>query len=140
MKRLNLQPQASTDAYVAAAWYESKRPGLGVEFTLELDAAVERAAETPELYEKRYRQVRRVLLRRFPYAFVLLRDPQVILHLLGPVVSGAAGFEQHGGGFMLGEELGELGSGQATPVDNVVVMVSDRDLEDELLRDRRRWS
>ena len=52
--------------------------------------------------------------------------------LAGPVVSGAAGLEQDGGGLLLGEELRELGSGQATPVDNVVVMVSDRDLEDVL--------
>ena len=58
--------------------------------------------------------------------------------LASPVVSGATGFEQHGGGLVLGEELGELVPRQATPVDNVVVMVGDRDLEDELLRDRRR--
>jgi plasmid stabilization system protein ParE len=68
LKELRIQPAAVEDAETAAGWYEAQRPGLGIEFILELDAAIERAVETPEAYELKYRKVRRVLMRRFPYA------------------------------------------------------------------------
>lgn len=68
MKELRIQPAAVEDAETAAKWYEAQRPGLGIEFILELDAAIEKAVETPEAYELKYRKVRRVLMRRFPYA------------------------------------------------------------------------
>jgi len=76
LSRVNVQPGAEADADEAAAWYEAQQAGLGIEFVLELDAAIERAAETPLGYEPQFRNVRRVLLRRFPYAvyFVLERD------------------------------------------------------------------
>jgi plasmid stabilization system protein ParE len=65
---VHIQPPAYADAEEAAAWYEEQRTGLGVEFVLELDAAIERAAESPESYAFQHREARRVLLRRFPYA------------------------------------------------------------------------
>jgi len=72
--RLRLQPQARLDAEQAAAWYEGERPGLGIEFTLELDIAVEKAAESPLAYAPVAGPVRRVLMRRFPYAVYFLLD------------------------------------------------------------------
>ena len=39
-----VRPLAETDVREAAFWYESKREGLGAEFTLELDALYERIA------------------------------------------------------------------------------------------------
>lgn len=68
MNRVNLQPEAHAEAGRASAWYESQRADLGVEFILELDLAIERAAENPNSYATQYREVRRALLRRFPYA------------------------------------------------------------------------
>jgi hypothetical protein len=68
LKRVYVQPEAHGEAQLAAEWYESQRPGLGTEFVLELDAMIERATATPELYALQFRNVRRVLLRRFPYA------------------------------------------------------------------------
>lgn len=78
MNQLQIQSEASADASKAAAWYESQRSGLGIEFVLELDAALARAADTPESYAKRYRNARRVLLRRFPYAIYFLHEGDVV--------------------------------------------------------------
>ncbi|MBI2994238.1 MAG: type II toxin-antitoxin system RelE/ParE family toxin [Gammaproteobacteria bacterium] len=72
MNPVRFEPQAVADADAAAAWYEAQRPGLGTEFLLEIDAAVERAADAPEAYNRQYRETRRVLLRRFPYSVYFL--------------------------------------------------------------------
>jgi plasmid stabilization system protein ParE len=60
------------------AWYEEQRPGLGIEFVLELDAAIERAEASPLGYEQVFAEVRRSLLRRFPYAVYFLYESDVV--------------------------------------------------------------
>lgn len=74
MTLLRVQPQARLDAEHATAWYEAERPGLGIEFILELDIALERAAESPLAHAAVSGPVRRVLMRRFPYAVYFLLD------------------------------------------------------------------
>ena len=78
MSRVNIQPSAIADADIAAAWYEGQRSGLGIEFILEFDSAIERAAEYSESYEILYRGVRRVLLRRFPYAMYFVVENTIV--------------------------------------------------------------
>lgn len=68
MKTAHIQPRAEAEADEAAAWYEAEQPALGIEFLLELDAAIERAAETPLAYAPAFLEARRVLMRRFPFA------------------------------------------------------------------------
>jgi plasmid stabilization system protein ParE len=78
LTRVNIQPGAEAEADEAAAWYEAQQPGLGIEFILELDAAIERAAETPLAYEPVFQEVRRVLLRRFPYAVYFVFERELV--------------------------------------------------------------
>lgn len=52
-----MQPAAHAEAERAATWYESQRADLGVEYLLELDLAIERAAENPHGYAMQYREV-----------------------------------------------------------------------------------
>jgi plasmid stabilization system protein ParE len=63
----HVRPEAALDIAEAAGWYESQRPGLGIEFILEADAAISRASENPQHYNCVHEDVRRVLMRRFPY-------------------------------------------------------------------------
>jgi toxin ParE1/3/4 len=60
---------AVEDLVAAAAWYESKTPGLGEDLIDEVLAAVHRAQKNPELFRVVHRvgSVRRVLANRFPY-------------------------------------------------------------------------
>jgi plasmid stabilization system protein ParE len=76
--QVHVQPWAVADVSEAVAWYEVQRPGLGIEFVLELDAAIERATETPKAYAPEYQEARRVLLRRFPYAVYFLFEGGVV--------------------------------------------------------------
>ena len=78
MKPVNIQPRAEAEADEAATWYEAEQPGLGIEFLLELDAAIERAAETPLAYAPVFMDARRVLTWRFPFAVYFIYEYDVV--------------------------------------------------------------
>jgi hypothetical protein len=42
------EPEASAELENAAVWYESRRPGLGVEFLEAVDATLDRSARWPQ--------------------------------------------------------------------------------------------
>ena len=52
----------------AQDWYEGEAPGLGRRFHLEIDAAIERMTASLLQFPSVFKNVRRALLRRFPYA------------------------------------------------------------------------
>lgn len=64
---LVLRREAEADILEAFRWYESKRPGLGHAFVNVVDDAFERLAEAPTSFPLAYRDLRRLVLRRFPY-------------------------------------------------------------------------
>jgi toxin ParE1/3/4 len=80
MAEVVVRPEAQADIREAALWYESRRSGLGSEFTLRFDVLVERIAQNPLQFPEIGSGVRRALLRRFPYAiyFVVAACPVVI--------------------------------------------------------------
>jgi plasmid stabilization system protein ParE len=66
-RRLTILPQAELDVWDAAAWFEGRRTGLGDEFLDELDAILRRVIASPFQFPKIKDNMRRGLLRRFPY-------------------------------------------------------------------------
>jgi plasmid stabilization system protein ParE len=52
----------------AYSWYESQQPSLGDEFLDCMDEILNRICLMPESYAVVYRDVRRAIVRRFPYA------------------------------------------------------------------------
>jgi toxin ParE1/3/4 len=59
---------AETDVADAVDWYEQRAPGLGADLVSEIDAVVQRIGSKPEQFPLVHKEVRRALLRRFPYA------------------------------------------------------------------------
>lgn len=59
---------AARDVDEAFAWYEERRQGLGVEFEAALAATLVLLRQAPEAGPPVHRDIRRVLLPRFPYA------------------------------------------------------------------------
>lgn len=51
-------------------YFEAQRPGLGREFALEVDAAIGRIKEYPNLWQRLFEGVRRCQLKRFEYGLV----------------------------------------------------------------------
>jgi plasmid stabilization system protein ParE len=58
---------AELDIAEAQIWYESQRNGLGAEFHFEVSQIFSRLVETPLIYPAVHRDVRRAIVRRFPY-------------------------------------------------------------------------
>lgn len=77
-------PEAQGEATEAALWYDDRQLSLGDEFLGEVAAAFDRIRQGPdslsrmEHYAGRH-DLRRVLLRRFPYAVIVLRRPDETL-------------------------------------------------------------
>jgi plasmid stabilization system protein ParE len=71
--------EAEADALDAFAWYDGQRPGLGAQFRDAVDAAVADIAEAPLSYAVHYRDLRRMLVRRFPYAVYYRVHPHTVV-------------------------------------------------------------
>ena len=66
---------ASAELIDAQDWYENEAPGLGRRFRQAVDAVIERMSASPRQFPVIYRNVRRALLRRFPYALMFVIEP-----------------------------------------------------------------
>jgi plasmid stabilization system protein ParE len=78
---LLLRARAEADVQAIYDWYESKQSQLGEEFLTALGQNLERIREQPELYPILYKNVRRALLRKFPYLVFFTVTPTRILVL-----------------------------------------------------------
>jgi hypothetical protein len=86
VRRVRLLEEALVEAIEAAAWYDSKHPGLGADFDRDLNAALDllehdlvplaaMPGRAGDLAAKR------IMLRRFPYQLVIreLPDEHVVV-------------------------------------------------------------
>jgi plasmid stabilization system protein ParE len=81
MPRLTVRPEAELDALDAARWYEGERVDLGTEFLIELRATFSRIEEGPQRFPVVFREIRRAILRRFPFGvfFIVEIEGAVVL-------------------------------------------------------------
>jgi toxin ParE1/3/4 len=81
MKRaLIIRLEAEQDMREAYSWYEKQIPGLGSNFLLKVDAALRSLQRNPIQYPLVHREVRRCLVRRFPYGiFYVAEDKRVVI-------------------------------------------------------------
>ena len=73
---------ASAELIDAQDWYENEAPGLGQHFRQTVDAVIERISASPRQFPAIYRNVRRALLRRFPYALMFVIGPDETLTVI----------------------------------------------------------
>jgi plasmid stabilization system protein ParE len=69
-------PPADEDITQAFEWYLANAPGYAGDLLDELDAMFTRIGAYPLLFAKRYGEVRRAALRRFPYLVWFLYFPE----------------------------------------------------------------
>lgn len=85
-RRLVVQPQSDLDIQAAAVWYEDQQAGLSARFLGELGLVFQRISENSLQFPRVDGEVRRALLRRFPYGvYFLVESDEVkvlaVLHL-----------------------------------------------------------
>ncbi len=85
MRRIRILDEAARELEEAVAWYEAQRPGLGAELAAAVDAALD-VLESPTVplihvpYAARARDVKRLILKRFPYDIVVReRQDEVVV-------------------------------------------------------------
>lgn len=79
---LSTSEEAEAETAAAASWYEKQRSGLGTDFLAEVNRAVVRIADGPESGSRppgvADADVRRILVKRFPYQVVYIVLPDRI--------------------------------------------------------------
>jgi plasmid stabilization system protein ParE len=80
MKRpVRLVPEARAEFDKSADWYEKKQLGLGVDFVSKVREVLERIAVNPRLHTKMYGDVRKAVVRRFPFIVLYVEDPDEVV-------------------------------------------------------------
>lgn len=74
-------PEAEGEAIAAAVWYDKRQPFLGDEFLAAVDDALNTIRRSPESLSRMEQysgplDIRRILLKRFPYAVMVLCRPE----------------------------------------------------------------
>lgn len=76
-----LRPQVEGEIQDAADWYDAQRAGLGDELLICVEAAIARVARSPESCARVHGEVRRALVRRFPYCVYYKVEDEALLVL-----------------------------------------------------------
>jgi plasmid stabilization system protein ParE len=78
---IDLAPEAEQEARDAFVWYQERNPAAAAQFENEIAHAMDRIVEFPLAAPEIESGVRRLLLRRFPYALLYAVEPGRILVL-----------------------------------------------------------
>jgi toxin ParE1/3/4 len=77
--QIRFVPEADAELAEARVWYRSQREGLDVELMLRIDEALERIIENPNAFPVVHRQLRRAIVRQFPFAIFYESDENEIV-------------------------------------------------------------
>ena len=79
MKPVRILRPAELEMLDAARYYELQATGLGTDFIDKIDAAIQDISENPERWPIIKDNIRRRLIRRFPYALLYRVDPDEVI-------------------------------------------------------------
>src|SRR5438105_4881850 len=78
-RRVILRQPARTEYDAAGDWYEQQRPGLGAEFTEAVQKVFDRIAVQPRLHAVILRDIRKAVVRGFPYCVYYRERPSAVV-------------------------------------------------------------
>jgi plasmid stabilization system protein ParE len=79
--RLIFHPAAELEFTEAAIYYQENSPGLGAEFIEEIKYSLDLIRRNPDIFPTIDRGVRRILIRRFPFAILFRRSEDSVFIL-----------------------------------------------------------
>ena len=71
--------EARAEFFEAIGWYEEREAGLGQRFARAIGQTLRRILENPQLGRRMTEEVRRVVLRTFPYTIHYLVEPERVV-------------------------------------------------------------
>lgn len=74
-----LHPEAERELREAIGYYEGIEPGLGYDLSIEIYSAIQRAVVYPRVWPVLDGEVRRALVRRFPYGVLYSEEEGMLL-------------------------------------------------------------
>ena len=74
-------PEAEAELNLSLDYYESIEPGLGYDFALEVYETIQRVVDFPKAWTTLDGEVRRSLVKRFPYSVLYSEEADGILIL-----------------------------------------------------------
>ena len=82
--QLIVRPEAEEDIKEAYQWYEEQGVRLGDDFLLCIEEGLSKIQRDPKMYPIVYRNIRRILIRRFPFGifYVVSSEKLVVLAVL----------------------------------------------------------
>jgi plasmid stabilization system protein ParE len=76
--KLLVRPEAEVDIAEIISWYEGQAKGLSDKFMSQFEDCLHNILDTPNGYAKVHHEIRRAILRKFPYCiFYVLTDETV---------------------------------------------------------------
>lgn len=78
MIHVKFLPDAEEEMYEAAKYYQSQTTGLGDDFLSEVERAIASIAQSPMTWPKIEGELRRRLVRRFPFGILYYIEPEEI--------------------------------------------------------------
>ncbi len=78
LKKIIIRLEAESDIKDAYEWYEAQRKGLGENFLLCVEEGLSRASRNPAIHSVVYKEVRRVLIHRFPFGVFFIENKESI--------------------------------------------------------------
>jgi len=79
MKPVIFLPEAEEEMYEAAKYYESQASGLGIDYLSEVERAATSITESPKAWPKLEGELRRRLVRRFPFGILYFIETDKIV-------------------------------------------------------------
>lgn len=77
--KLTVRSEAELDIDEQYSAYKSKRAGLGLDFLLCVEEALDKLLRNPLIYRKFHRELRKISVRRFPHRIMYLIDGEKII-------------------------------------------------------------
>ena len=78
-RQIVFRPQAANEVRAAHDWYEEQKPGLGGRFADAIDEILQRIAERSSAFPVVHGEMRRAVLRQFPYGIYFCEASESIV-------------------------------------------------------------
>ena len=78
--QIRFVPEANAELAEARLWYRLQRDGLDIELMRRIDETLDRINDAPRRFPRVHRQLRRAIVRQFPFAiFYAVTDDEILV-------------------------------------------------------------